>query len=91
VRCALGASRARIVALVCREGLIVALIGSSVGLVGAAAVTRFMQSMLFGIAPLDVVSFTAAPAVLLLVAAAACLIPARRAATLSPVAALRQD
>ena len=58
---------------------------------GEEALTRFMQGVLFGVAPLDAVSFVAAPAVLALVAAAACLVPARRAAAINPADALRSE
>jgi putative ABC transport system permease protein len=89
VRAALGAAKGDLVALVMREGLTVTAIGLVVGLLGAAALTRFMQGVLFGVAPLDVASFIAAPIVLAVVAAAACLLPASRAASTDPAEALR--
>jgi putative ABC transport system permease protein len=91
VRTALGASRLSVVALVCREGLAVAMTGLAAGLVAAALAMRFMQSMLFGIEPLDPVSFVAAPVILFVVAAIACLVPARRAASVDPMVALRYE
>ena len=91
VRTALGASRLNVIGMVCREGLTVALIGLTLGLGGAAIGTRFMQSMLFGVEPLDVISFLSAPAILLAVAAIACLVPARRAAATNPTVALKTD
>jgi putative ABC transport system permease protein len=91
VRTALGASRGRIVALVCRDALIVVVVGLAAGTLGAAALSRWLQSMLFGIEPHDPVAFTVAPLVLLAVAFAACLIPAVRAAAADPTAALRAE
>lgn len=91
VRGALGATRANIVALVVREGMAVAVAGLAVGLVSAAALTRLMQAALYGVQPLDPVSFVAAPAVLIVVALVACTIPARRAAAIDPAHALRRE
>jgi putative ABC transport system permease protein len=91
VRAALGAARSDLVGLVMREGLIVTGAGLAAGIGGAMALTRFMQGVLFGVAPLDAVSFVAGPAVLALVAAAACLVPARRAAAINPADALRLE
>jgi ABC-type antimicrobial peptide transport system permease subunit len=89
VRAALGASRGRIVALVVREGLIVVTAGLVVGLAGAAASSRLMEAALFGVTPLDPLSYLFAPAILLAVAVAACLVPARRASRVEPAEALR--
>src|SRR5882672_4206898 len=69
VRAALGAARRDLVVLVVGDGLRVTAIGLAVGVAAAAALTRFMQSALFGVAPLDAASFLAAPIVLALVAA----------------------
>jgi ABC-type antimicrobial peptide transport system permease subunit len=91
VRAALGAARRDLVVLVVGDGLRVTAIGLAVGVAAAAALTRFMQSALFGVAPLDAASFLAAPIVLALVAALSCLLPARRAASIDPAEALRVD
>ena len=91
VRAALGASRATLVRMVLRQGLSVAALGLVLGLLGAVVLTRLMQGMLFGIAPLDGVAFGAAPVVLLAVAVAACLLPARRAARVDPAVAFRSE
>jgi putative ABC transport system permease protein len=91
VRAALGASRRELVALVVREGLVVAAAGIGIGLAGAAALTRLMQGALFGITPLDAVSFASAPLILLPIALVACLIPALRAAATDPAQALRYE
>jgi hypothetical protein len=89
VRAALGASPGELIAIVVREGLRVAAVGLAAGLIGAASLTRFMQGALFGVQPLDAPSFAAAPIVLLVVAALACVPPARRAAATDPAEALR--
>jgi predicted permease len=91
VRAALGAARRDLVVAVVGDGLRVTAIGLAIGVAAAAALTRFMQSALFGVEPLDAASFLAAPVVLALVAAIACLLPARRAASTDPAEALRAE
>lgn len=81
VRCALGATHGDIVAMVVREGMSLVILGE----------TQLMQALLVGIAPFDPASFALASAALLLVALFACLIPARRAAGVDPLVALRCD
>jgi len=73
------------------EGLLLTVTGLVLGLGAALAVTRLMASLLFGVTPLDALSFAGAPLALLGVAAAACLIPARRAAAVDPAEALRSE
>ncbi|HEX6324428.1 MAG TPA: ABC transporter permease [Vicinamibacterales bacterium] len=90
VRAALGAERRDLIALVVRQGLGVTVIGIAAGIAAAALLTRLMEKLLFGIEPLDPVSFAVAPAVLLLVALAACVLPAARAAGVEPAEALRE-
>ncbi len=90
VRAALGARRGALMGLVVREGLRVTLIGLAVGLGAAAASAHLMRALLFGVAPLDPVAFALAPALLCVVAVAAALVPAWRAASIDPVAALRE-
>jgi putative ABC transport system permease protein len=65
--------------------------GSVIGLGLALALSRTAASLLYGISPRDTLTFLAVPAILLLVALAACLIPARRAASLDPIRALRYE
>jgi putative ABC transport system permease protein len=89
VRAAMGASRRQLVGLIVREGLAMVVVGLGVGMAGAALLARLMQRLLFGISSLDAWVYLAAPAVLVAVAILACLIPARRAATVDPVEALR--
>lgn len=89
VRAVMGASRAQLITLIVREGLEVVVIGLLLGLAGAAALSRLMEGLLFGVTSLDLWVYVAAPAVLVLVAIVACLIPARRAAAIDPIEALR--
>jgi putative ABC transport system permease protein len=91
LRIALGASRGRVLGLVLRDGLTTALAGTLVGCLGAYWVGRAMEGMFPGVPRLDLSTFT--PVALLLVAAAAlaCYVPARRAARMEPVTALRED
>jgi len=91
VRVALGAAPADLVRLVLREGLVLAGVGLGVGVVAAAAVSRLLSGLLFGITPLDVVAYAVAPVVLVPIAVAACLPAAFRAAASDPGVALRGD
>jgi predicted permease len=91
VRIALGADRARIVRLVVAQGLALSTVGGVIGLFFAMAATRLLSSLLFGVSPLDPIAFGAAIAAVVVVAAVATYVPARRAAAVSPVVALRVD
>lgn len=91
VRIALGAQRSQVLTLMLRDGMQPALIGLALGLATTAAVTRMIQSMLYETQPLDLEIFGLAALTLIAVAAAACLIPAWRAARLDPVTALRTE
>ncbi|HWB17926.1 MAG TPA: ABC transporter permease [Vicinamibacterales bacterium] len=91
VRAALGATRGELVAMVLREGLGVTAIGLVIGVTVAAFTMHAMANVLFGVAPLDVVAFTMAPLLLVVVAVAACLVPAWRAATIDPRSALNAE
>ena len=91
VRMAIGASSAQVRRMVLLEGLKVTLGGIVVGLLGAALVTRLLESQLFEVSPLDPLTFATVPAVLALVAIVACWLPAYRAAKLEPVIALRHE
>ena len=90
MRAALGASRGRLLALVLRQGLGVTVAGIAAGIVASALLAPLMRGLLFGIQPVDVASFVVAPLVLLAVGIAACLLPARRAATVDPAEVLRE-
>jgi putative ABC transport system permease protein len=91
VRAALGASPGNLIAMVLRQGLLLTLTASAVGLAAAVALTRFMASMLFNVAPRDPLTFALVALVLAVVAIAATLIPARRAMTVNPINALRDS
>jgi putative ABC transport system permease protein len=91
LRMALGANRSRVVALVVREGLALACIGLTLGLIGAYFVGRGMQSTLYGIGKLDLSVFASVALLLLFAAVIACLVPARRAASVEPMQALRAE
>jgi putative ABC transport system permease protein len=89
IRQALGARRGSILALVLRQGLGLALGGIVLGIAGAVGLTRLLASMLFGVKAIDPVTFALAAMLFLVVALAASYIPARRAAAVEPMAALR--
>jgi predicted permease len=91
VRMAFGASNASILTMVARQGLTLSVIGIGVGLLAAFAVTRVMSNMLVGVSPTDPITFAAISLFFLAVTALACWIPARRAARLDPVVALRDE
>jgi putative ABC transport system permease protein len=89
VRMALGAAGRDVLGLVVREGLALAVMGVALGLAVAAALTRLMAGLLFGVTALDPLTFGAGAALLLVVAAVACLVPARRATRVEPITAIR--
>jgi predicted permease len=89
IRIALGARAPQLAAMVLREGLTPVLIGLAAGLGCALLAGRFIASQLYGVAPNDAATICAACAVLLIVAVAACWIPARRAMRIDPMTALR--
>jgi predicted permease len=91
VRLALGASRGAVVRLMLADSAKVVLPGAVLGIAGALAATRFIGSILFGLSPTDPPTIAAASALLLVVAAAAAYVPARRAAAVDPVDALRAE
>jgi putative ABC transport system permease protein len=91
IRMALGATRNRVVALVLREGSVLAAIGLGLGLIGAYFVGRAMQSMLFGVRALDFSAFGSVALILLASALLACYLPARRAASVEPMRVLRTE
>jgi putative ABC transport system permease protein len=91
IRVALGAQRASVLRQIFTEGMMHAAAGLALGLVASLALTRFMRSQLFGLEPSDPATITAAALVLLATAMGACLVPARRAARVDPVVALREE
>ncbi|MGD8866264.1 MAG: ABC transporter permease [Gemmatimonadales bacterium] len=91
VRMALGADRGSVLAWVLRYGMRLTVLGIVLGLIGAAATTRVVRGVLFGIEPLDPVTFAGTTIVLLLVAVAAALVPGWRATRVDPVESLRSE
>lgn len=91
IRLALGAQKRDVVKMVVVQGMTLSLIGTGVGLVGAFALTRLMESLLFEISTTDTATFITLAAMLIAVSALACYIPARRATRVDPVTALRYE
>ena len=91
VRMALGAQRGRIVGMVLRQGIELTGAGVILGLIGAAALTRVMATLLFGVSATDLATFSAAPLALVAIALLAGYVPAIRATRVDPVVALRDE
>ena len=91
LRMALGATRNQVVSLIIRDGVLLATIGLGLGLLGAYFVGRAMQSLLFGVQALDFAAFLSVAVVLFAAAILACFLPARRAASVSPLRLLRTE
>lgn len=91
IRMALGAQVGNVIRLVMKSGLIIAIVGVVLGLAGAFALTRLMSSLLFAVEPTDKATFAGVSLCLLLIALAACYIPARRATRVDPLQALRYE
>jgi putative ABC transport system permease protein len=89
VRMALGAQIGDVLKLVLSRAMVLAVIGIVIGIAGAVALTRYLTSLLFGVKPIDVVTFVGVAVVLALVVLVACLVPARRATRIDPLEALR--
>jgi ABC-type antimicrobial peptide transport system permease subunit len=91
VRMALGASARQVTGLVLKEGLALGVTGIVLGLAGAAASTRLLESWLYGVTPLDAPTFAWSAAGMLAIAALASYLPARRAARIDPLVTLRAE
>jgi len=91
VRLALGAQRSSIVVIVIRRGMELTAAGLVLGLLGAAALTRVMASLLFGVSATDMATFSTVPVILAAIGLLASYLPARRATQVDPVVALREE
>ena len=91
VRVALGATPSEMFRLIVGDGLKLTAAGAALGLVGSAVVARTLRTMLYGVSPWDPWTLTATAFILLAVAAAACMLPARRAMRVDPIVALRAE
>jgi len=91
VRAALGAQRQQLLGLVVRAGLRVVAVGAAVGVLAAIALTRTIRSMLVDVTANDPLTYAVALVILLMIALAAIVVPARRATRMDPIAALRAE
>jgi putative ABC transport system permease protein len=88
---ALGADRASVLRMVMRQGMRLSAVGLALGLIGTLALTRVLASFLFGMQPYDPPTLLGMAIILLLVCAAACFAPARKATAVDPVRVLQAD
>ena len=91
IRIALGASRRTILGWVLKQGMLLSIVGVSIGVLAAIAFSRVLRGLLFGVAPTDVVTYVTVGGLLCLVALLACYVPARRATRVNPIKALKYE
>ena len=77
--------------LVVRQGLLLAVVGSAIGIIGALILSRLLATLLYGVRPSDALTYISVACLLMIVALAACCIPARRALRVDPMVALRYE
>jgi putative ABC transport system permease protein len=91
IRMTLGAERPAVMRMILKQGIVLAIVGVSLGLAGALALTRFLESFLFQVNAFDPITFAGVAAILIGVSLAACWVPARRATHVDPIVALRYE
>ena len=91
IRLALGAQRADVLGMILRQGMVLVVIGSASGLLLAAAASRLLTRLLFGVPPLDPITFGGATLLFVIIGLAACYVPARRATRIDAMEALRYE
>ena len=91
IRMALGAQRTDVVGIVIKQGMVLALVGVGLGVVGALALTRVMSTLLYEVKPTDLTTYGVVCGASLSIALLACLVPARRATKIDPIVALRYE
>jgi ABC-type antimicrobial peptide transport system permease subunit len=91
IRMALGAQPSQVLAMVCKQGMIIICAGLVIGLAAALAIGRVVGSFLMGVTGTDPITYASVTAVLTLIGITACYVPARRAANLDPTEALRHE
>ena len=91
IRMALGAHQGNVMKLVLRQGILLAIVGAAVGIGVALSVTRYLANMLYNVRASDPATLVGVAILLVLVALAACYIPARRAMRVDPIVALRHE
>ena len=91
VRLALGAKPSEVVTLILRNGLRVTAVGAAAGLAGAAMISRFLAGLLYGVSPLDLVTYAGVAAILLVVANLAAYVPSRAAGRVDPLVILSDE
>ncbi|HYL46444.1 MAG TPA: ABC transporter permease [Candidatus Limnocylindrales bacterium] len=91
IRISLGAKSVDVLLLVVRQGLLLAMAGSAIGIIGALILSRLLATLLYGVRPTDALTFVSVACLLMMVALSACLVPARRALCVDPMVALRYE
>jgi putative ABC transport system permease protein len=91
IRIALGAQPANVMRMVLGQGMLLTILGVGIGIAGALALTRLVKTLLFEVAPNDPFTFASVAASLVVAAALASFLPARRAASIDPIVALRSE
>jgi ABC-type antimicrobial peptide transport system permease subunit len=91
IRMALGANRKDVMNLILKHGIMLAIVGVTIGIVASFALTRLMSDLLFGVSPTDPATFIVIPIVLIFVAFISCFFPARSATKVDPIVALKYE